>query len=117
MSQRSEERWNEIIHVIDHIAKPLVVISVVLYLVEGEMSLRNQWDNSYQSPHAFLWCERLIAGLFTVEFFVRWMRSNPSFKGARDSAYPLNVWGAIDLIAVLPFWLGFIVPTRCNLPR
>lgn len=110
MSVKSEERWNEVIHLIDVVAKPLVVISVFLYLTEGELSLRNQADETYQSPSVFLWCEWLIAGLFTVEFFVRWWRSNPSFERANTTAYPFNLWGAIDLVAILPFWLGFVVP-------
>lgn len=110
MSGISEERWNLIIRWIDRVAKPLVVVSVVLYLIEGEISLRNHWDNSHQSPRMFLWCERLIAGLFTVEFFVRWFRSNPAFHGARNTSYPFNVWGMIDLICIMPFWIGFVVP-------
>ena len=48
--------------------------------------------------------------LFTVEFFVRWWRSNPRFYGAPNTAYPFNVWGVIDLISVAPFWIGFFVP-------
>ncbi len=111
MSNSREQRFNEVIHFIDRVAKPLVVISVALYLIEGEMSLRNHWDNSYESPHFFLWAERLIAGLFTVEFFVRWWRSRPRFHDAPDTSYPLNVWGAIDLISIVPFWIGFLVPT------
>lgn len=110
MSEKSEERWNEVIRLIDLVAKPLVVISVILYLIEGEMSLRHFWEDRAQSRAFFTWCEWAIAGLFTIEFFVRWLRSNPSFSQARNSAYPLNAWGAIDLIAILPFWLGLIVP-------
>lgn len=110
MPEFSEARWNAIIRWIDQVAKPLAVASVVLYLIEGELSLRHHWDNSYQSPSTFLWCERLIAGLFTVEFLVRWWRSNPAFRGARNTSYPLNVWGMIDLICIVPFWIGFLVP-------
>lgn len=110
MSESREERWNAVIQFIDRVAKPLVVVSVALYLIEGEMSLRNHWNNSYESHRVFLWCERLVAGLFTVEFVVRWWRSNPSFRDAPDTSYPLNVWGAIDLICIFPFWVGFFVP-------
>ena len=110
MSSISEQRWNQIIVWIDRIAKPLVVISVLLYLIEDEISLRNHWENSYLSPPVFLWSERLIAGLFTLEFFVRWFRSNPAFYGARNTRYPFNVWGMIDLLCILPFWIGFFLP-------
>ena len=85
MSKPREQRVNAVIHFIDRFAKPLVVISVALYLIEGEMSLRNHWDNSYESPRIFLWSERMIDVFFTVEFFVRWWRSNPSFHDAPDT--------------------------------
>jgi voltage-gated potassium channel len=111
MPRISEERWNLIIRWIDRVAKPLVVVSVVLYLIEGELSLRNKWDNSYQSPRMFLWCERAISGLLTIEFFARWLRGRPAFHAARNTSYPLNVWGMIDLICIVPFWIGFVVPT------
>lgn len=106
----SEERWNAVIRWIDHVAKPLTVISVVLYLIEGELSLRNDWDNSYESPWYFLWAERGVAILFTLEIVARWWRSNPRFYGAPNTAYPFNVWGGIDVLCVAPFWVGFVVP-------
>lgn len=97
---------------IDAIAKPLIVISIVLFLIEKEMSLRNGWANSYESPHFFLWTERFIAGVFTLEIFVRWWRSNPFYYGAPNTSYPFNIWGAVDIIAILPFWIGFICPVE-----
>ena len=111
MSKVSEERWNVAIRWIDHVAKPLVVFSVVLYLIEGELSLRNHWDGGYESHSFFLWSERVIASLFTLEIFVRWWRSNPTFYGAPNTSYPFNIWGAIDVLCVAPFWIGFLVPT------
>lgn len=110
MPRISEERWNSVIRWIDHVAKPLVVISVVLYLIEDELNLRNHGDDSYQPHSFFIWSERLIAGLFTVEIIARWWRSNPKFYGAPNSSYPFNAWGAIDLLCVAPFWLSFVVP-------
>lgn len=112
MSKISEERWNAVIHWIDRIAKPLVVISVVLYLIEGELSLRNHWDNSYDAPAFFHWAEVIIAVLFTAEFLVRWLRSNPTFYDAPNTSYPFNVWGLIDLLCVAPFWISFFVPVE-----
>lgn len=106
----AEDRWNTVIRWVDKLAKPLVIVSVVMYLTEGELSLINDWDNNYESPSYFLWSERVIAVLFTVEIVVRWWRSNPWFYGAPNTSYPFNVWGGIDLLCVVPFWIGFFVP-------
>ena len=110
MSEISEDRGKLFIQWIDVIAQPLVIISVILYLVEGELSLRNNWENSYDSPLAFLYLERAIAALFTTEIIVRWWRSKSRSDEGAGASYPFNVWGAIDLICVLPFWIGFFVP-------
>jgi len=102
--------WDKTIRVIDMLAKPLVIISIVMFLVEEELSIRNGWKNSFESPHIFLWSERFIAILFTVEVFVRWWRSNPFYYDAPDTSYPFNIMGMIDVIAIIPFWVGFICP-------
>lgn len=104
--------WDKCIVVIDWLAKPLIVISIVLFLLETELSLQNGWTNSHESPWYYLWSERLIAVFFTFEIFVRWWRSNPSYYGAPDTSYPLNIWGLIDFIAIVPFWVGFICPVQ-----
>lgn len=54
----------------------------------------------------FLWSERIVALVFTVEYLVRW-------AGARDRLrYPLTPLAVTDLLAVLPFYLGFMVDLR-----
>ncbi len=103
---------SRIIQIVDLLAKPLIIISVALFLLEKEISLRHDWANSLEAPWIFLWTERVIALLLTIEVFVRWWRSNPWYYGAPDSAYPVNVWGIIDLLSVLPFWLGFFCPVE-----
>ena len=111
MSKISEKNWNTVILWIDRIAKPVVVFSIIIFLIEEELSLRNQLNSSYE-PHAFfLWCERVIAAFFTLEFFVRWWRSNPRFYNAPNTAYPFNAWGMIDLLAFVPFWVGLFLPS------
>lgn len=110
MPANSEDRWNTIIRWIDRLAKPLVVVSVVMYLVESELSLRNRWTNSLEAPPYFLWSERAIAILFTIEIAVRWWRSRSCSGRSSKSSYPFNVWGGIDILCVVPFWVGFIVP-------
>jgi voltage-gated potassium channel len=49
----------------------------------------------------FLWSERIIAIVFTVEYAIRWYF---------NKKYPLTVDGIIDLIGFFPFWIGFFVP-------
>lgn len=102
--------WDRAVQFIDFIAKPLIIVSIVMFLVETEMSLRFGWENSLQSPRYFLWSERAIAGFFTFEIIVRWWRSNPWYYGAPDTSYPFNIWGLIDFIAIVPFWVGFFCP-------
>lgn len=110
MDVKNRDFWERAVNFIDLVTKPLIVISIVMLLVEIEVSLRNGWEDSYHSPLYYLWSERFIASLFTIEIFVRWWRSNPFYYGAPDTCYPFNVWGLIDAIAVIPFWLGFMLP-------
>ncbi len=107
-----QDFWERALRFVDRVAKPLVVISIGLFLIEKELSLRNGWENSRAAPPAFLWSERVIAVLFTFEFCVRWWRSNPIYNDAPDTRYPFNIWGLIDFIAILPFWVGFFCPIQ-----
>jgi len=111
MSTGFEEQSSTFLRWVDRLTKPLVIVSVTLYLLEEELSLRNNWENSLESPVYFLWCERVVAVIFTLELLVRWWRSSRFVKDARDTSYPYNVWGGIDLISIAPFWIGFLVPT------
>jgi voltage-gated potassium channel len=109
----------KIIRFIDVVAKPLVVISVIMYLIEEEMSLKYGWNNSHESPLIFLWAERFIAGLFTIEFIIRCRRASSLMidnicKPEEDhrTYYPFNLLGAFDFIAIFPFWIGFFLPSQ-----
>jgi len=83
--------------IINSVLKSLIWISVGLFFIE----LGTGTENSYQSHHVFLWIERIIASIFTVEYIMRWLR---------DKKYPLTALGLIDLLAIFPFWAGFFVP-------
>ncbi len=109
-TESAHDASSELIRWIDLIVRPLVLVSIAMFLLEKELSLRYGWANSREAPWYFLWSERMIASLFTLEFFVRWWRSKPAYDGAPNSSYPMNIWGAIDLIAIAPFWIGFICP-------
>lgn len=108
----SQDSWNRALYIVDLLVRPLVVVSIVMFLVEKELSLRNGWENSFESPWYYLWSERIIAIIFTLEIGVRWWRSNPFYYDAPNSSYPFNIWGAIDFIAIVPFWVGFICPVE-----
>ena len=79
--------------------KLLVLYSVGSYLIE----VGTGTENSYESHSFFLWSERIIAGILSLEYIIRLGKSKP-----KD--YIWSPLGIIDLLSVLPFWLGFIVP-------
>ena len=49
-----------------------------------------------------MWIERVVAGILTLEYVMRARKEG--------SSYLKSGAGFIDLIAVLPFWLGFFLP-------
>ena len=77
----------------------VVITSVALYVLEVELAGS---DNSRKGHWAWLWIERVVAGILTLEYVMRARKVGGSYlkSGA----------GFIDLIAVLPFWLGFFLP-------
>lgn len=93
----------------DKILKFLIVYSTIMYLVEMVSGTKN----SYESPQFYLWSERIVALIFTSEIVLR------AFKAFHNSAINNSeyVYGGsamfwIDILAVLPFWLGFAVPVE-----
>jgi len=80
----------------------LVWGSVIAYFVEISLG----GSDSYQSHPGFLWFERFVATVFTIEYLVRWKRNR--HKGFWH--YPTSALGIIDFIAIAPFWVGFFVP-------
>ena len=121
---RIDDNKPKILHFIDAVAKPLVIISVLMYLLEEELSLRYGWRNSHESPSIFLWSERFVACLFTIEFIARCWRAASQRKciphaayragqeeeDPRYTPYPFGPLGFFDFIAIFPFWIGFFVP-------
>ena len=79
----------------------LALISVGAYVLEVEFAGSR---NSLEGDHFWLWTERIIAAVLTLEYLARW-RS----EGHR---YTLSVLGMIDIIAIIPFWIGFIAPVE-----
>lgn len=99
----------KILKLIDKVAKPLVWLSVILYLIE--LTLRT--ENSLESPFYFLWAERTIASIFTLEYLLRLYNDRTAPDDHEDFLtcnYATSPLGIIDLLSVLPFWAGFFVP-------
>ena len=79
----------------------LVFVRLACYVMETDIY---RSSNSFASPAFFLWAERIIAFIFTIEYFMRWKNSsNPRL-------WPRKMTAVIDLMSILPFWLGFFVP-------
>lgn len=88
-----------VIDVIDRLVVPLVWYSVVMLAIECQFYPDH---DSYDTPPYFLWSERVVALIFTIEYIVRLLRN--SGRGF----YPITALGVIDLVSILPFWIGFI---------
>lgn len=99
----------KVIRFVDKFIQPLIWISVGLLF----------WEISLSGEHSlekgliwFLWIERTIAAIFTAEYIARWYEDRKNPDGSFDLGlnYPLSAMGIIDLISILPFWIGFFVP-------
>lgn len=93
----------EILHKIDPFIKTIVIIGIIVYLIE----LSTGSIDSYHSHKFFLWFERIIATIFTLEYALRWISDK---QDEYRWHYPHSLMGIIDLISIIPFWLGFFVP-------
>lgn len=78
----------------------LIIYSVVTYLVEVEYY---HTTNSKAGPLFFLWSERVVATIFTLEYLVNW------WYAKRRALYPFTGHAIIDLLSIVPFWIGFYV--------
>lgn len=81
----------------------LVLYSVGMYIAELEWG---KSENSLQGHRFFLWSERTVAAIFTIEYLCRLFFAKEKVK------YVLSIYSIIDLIAILPFYLGFMVDLR-----
>ncbi|QGJ72013.1 Ion transporter [Planctomycetales bacterium 10988] len=104
--QESPDLLKQVVDFFDRLAIPLVWYSVLMLAIECHLY---PGQTSYDSHPFFLWSERVVASLFTLEYLFRCLRN--SGKGF----YPFTVFGMIDLVSILPFWLGFIPAVRAEL--
>ncbi|MEI6948904.1 ion transporter [Paraflavisolibacter sp. H34] len=76
----------------------IIVLSVIVVILESMPGLNRQYQQ------LFYIVELIFTGLFTVEYLLRVLVSPRPFK------YIFSYLGIIDLLSVLPFYLGLIVP-------
>lgn len=78
----------------------LTVYSVLIYILEIEFS---NTKHSLEGSRYWIWSERFVAIIFTIEYLIRW------FYAKNKLRYPFSFMSIIDLMAVLPFYIGFFV--------
>ena len=78
----------------------LLGVNMVFYIVELQFTQTQSSLDEGAWP-GFIWIERVIAVIFTVEYL---LRIGFSQNKVRYLTRPL---GLIDLFSILPFWLGF----------
>ncbi len=93
----SHARWLELA------AQLLIFYSIGAYFVETEFSEAGYWKSG---TGFWLWNERIIATLFTIEYFYRWARDKNPLR------HPFTLLALIDLAAILPFYVGLAVDLR-----
>ena len=81
----------------------VVLYSVAMLLVEMQWSGS---ENSLQGHPFFLWSERIVALVFTAEFIIRYREAKDKKK------YLLSPQAFIDLLSILPFYMGFFVADK-----
>jgi len=81
----------------------IIFYSLAMYFFELEFA---GTENSREGVLFFLWSERVVAVIFTIEYFVRW------FFAPNRKKYPITPMAVVDLVAVLPFYIGFMVDLR-----
>lgn len=88
---------------LDPFLKVSIVLGILVYLTE--LSQRSA-DAQERFP-GFVWTEGLIAVLFSVEYLLRWLDDAQDHYGWH---YPHSAMGLVDLLSIIPFWIGFFVP-------
>ena len=78
--------------------------SLVTYFIELEFS---KTENSLEGHSFFLWSERAVATIFTIEYLIRWL-----LAAKPRILYPFRPMAIIDLVAIIPFYVGFMVDMR-----
>jgi voltage-gated potassium channel len=84
----------------------LVVYSVGMFFIEAHYGS----EHSLSGPAFFLWSERAVALLLTLEVVLRFLFCSPATKIGTDREYFKSPEMVFDVVAIVPFWIGFYVP-------
>jgi voltage-gated potassium channel len=77
-----------------------------MFFLEAQIGGRD----SLSGPAFFLWSERIVAVLLTLEVVLRFILCSSVTKIGTDRQYFKSPEMVFDMIAILPFWAGFFVP-------
>jgi len=81
----------------------VIVLSVVVVMLDSVRSVRNGWAVPLRSA------EWLFTGVFTIEYIFR------IYCVDRPARYIFSFFGIIDLLAVVPTYFAFFLPTSAYL--
>jgi len=93
LAQKAFDERGKISHYVNDFFALLTIISIVAVVLETVPSLQ-------QHTQTFLIIEWVAVALFTVEYLGRTIASTPTWK------YPTSFFGYVDLVAILPTFLG-----------
>ena len=77
-----------------------MAINIIFYFIELQYT-QTVSSLDKEAWSGFIWLERLIAGIFTLEYLLRIRVASAKRK------YIFSALGVIDLVSILPFWVGF----------
>jgi voltage-gated potassium channel len=97
MAKQSEE---------PHLGRWELFIQAVILLSLADFALETLPSLSPTQRRLLEWFEVFSVAVFTVEYVVRAVGSRPAVK------YLLSFYGIVDLVAILPFYLGLVVDLR-----
>lgn len=83
--------------------KFLVLGGTVSYLI----AIASGADDNRAAHPWIAWGEAFVALCFTAEYVLRWIDDAQDAVGWH---YPHSALGIVDLISILPFWVGLFVP-------
>lgn len=92
----------------------VIVLASLVALLETEPTLR------VLAPELFSALERAFVTLFILEYLLRLyaVGEDPRYRGFGGRIrYVFSIWALIDLIAILPFFLGFLTHSNAFLLR
>lgn len=98
-----EMKVRPILEKADPYLKIFIILGTVIYLAE----ISTGAADTHHSHPGFLWAERIIALIFTIEYILRWIDDAQDHYGWH---YPHSPLGLVDLISIAPFWFGFFLP-------